>query len=52
MKDDFKYLGFDVYYLPHPSLCGNWEIFKDQQYITRVDNKKEALKICKKNNKI
>ena len=47
MKDDFKYLGFEVYYAPHPSLYGKWEIFKDDKFIARVGTKKEAKKLCK-----
>jgi hypothetical protein len=47
VKDDFEYLGFFIYYLPHPSLYGNWEIFKDNEFIKRVGNKKEAKKLCK-----
>jgi hypothetical protein len=47
VKDDFEYLGFYVYYLPHPALYGNWEIFKDDEFIARVCSKKEAKKICK-----
>ena len=47
MKDDFEYLGFCIYYLPHPALYGKWEIFKADEFIARVNTKKEAKKICK-----
>lgn len=47
MKDDFKYLSFYIYYYPHPSLYGKWEIFKDDEFIARVGTKKEAKKLCK-----
>jgi len=49
VKDDFKYLGFDVYYLPHPCLYGKWEIFKNEEFIARANTKKEVKILCKEN---
>jgi hypothetical protein len=47
MKNDFEYLGFFIYYLPHPALLGSWEIFKNDEFIARVFTKTEAKKLCK-----
>lgn len=44
--DDYTIGEFDVYYLPHPALYGNWEIFKGEEFIGRAVTKKEVkLKI-------
>jgi hypothetical protein len=47
MNEDFEYLGFFIYYLPHPSLYGKWEIYKNNEFFARAESKKEAKKLCK-----
>lgn len=47
-KEDHTIGEFDIYYLPHPKLYGNWEIVKGEKFVGRARTKKEAkLKIRK-----
>ena len=42
MDKDFNYKGFDVYYLPHPKLYGNYEIYEGEEFKQRVPTKANA----------
>lgn len=46
MKNDFEYNGFIAYYLPHPCLYGNYEVYKDNDFIGRAKNKKQVKQLC------
>ena len=43
---DFEHRGYMAYYLPHPKLYGNYEIWHHgilEEYITRVPTKQNAI---------
>lgn len=45
-KEGYTIAEFDIYYLPHPKLYGNWEIVKGEEFVGRAATKKEVkLKI-------
>jgi hypothetical protein len=45
--DDYTIGEFNVYYLPHPALYGDWEIFKGDgsEFVGRAQTKQEVKKL-------
>jgi hypothetical protein len=40
--DHFNHEGYDIYKLEHPKLYGKWEIYRNDEFIIRVLDLKEA----------
>jgi len=42
IMNDQTYKGYNIYFAPHPKLFGNYEIFKEENFVSRAKNLKEA----------
>lgn len=48
LDEDYKYGEYDIFYLPHPKLFGNYEIWDKRSFVKRIEKISDAQKIIEK----